>query len=351
MATGRVPTTANSPLTAKGDLFGYSTTQARVAVGNDGETLVADSSTSTGLRYNANYAAGKNKIINGAFDIWQRGTSFALSDGAVTYTTDRFYSFLSGTFSATVSRQAFTAGTAPAAPYEGQYFWRNTISSITGTLGFNRFGQRIEDVRTLANQAVTISFWAKAGANASWTPQLVQDFGSGGSSAVFTSGSAVSVTTSWQRFTQTITLPSISGKTIGTGSNLTFIIDMPTTGAQTNDVWGVQVEAGSVATAFQTATGTIQGELAACQRYYISANGRVGFSGNVTSGSLYVYFAEYPVTQRITNGTVTLTNLSASNVPIGTVSASNDTGFQVNATANGTGAGFTISTYTVNSEL
>ena len=56
MATGRVPTTANSPLTAKGDLFGYSTTQARVAVGNDGETLVADSSTSTGLRYQAPYA-------------------------------------------------------------------------------------------------------------------------------------------------------------------------------------------------------------------------------------------------------------------------------------------------------
>jgi hypothetical protein len=57
MATGRVPTTANSPLTAKGDLFGYSTTQARVAVGNDGETLVADSSQATGLKYVPTYAA------------------------------------------------------------------------------------------------------------------------------------------------------------------------------------------------------------------------------------------------------------------------------------------------------
>jgi len=70
MATGRVPTTANSPLTAKGDLFTYSTTQARLAVGNDGETIVADSAATTGLRYQANFAAGKNKIINGAFDIW-----------------------------------------------------------------------------------------------------------------------------------------------------------------------------------------------------------------------------------------------------------------------------------------
>ena len=53
MATGRVPTTANSPLTAKGDLFGYSTTQARVPVGSDGETIVADSSTATGLKWAA----------------------------------------------------------------------------------------------------------------------------------------------------------------------------------------------------------------------------------------------------------------------------------------------------------
>jgi hypothetical protein len=51
MATGRVPTTANSPLTAKGDLFTYSTAPARLAVGNNGETIVADSSTSTGLKW------------------------------------------------------------------------------------------------------------------------------------------------------------------------------------------------------------------------------------------------------------------------------------------------------------
>lgn len=66
MATGRVPTTANSPLTAKGDLFGYSTTQARVPVGNNGESLVADSSASTGLKWQADTV---NTVIDAKGDL------------------------------------------------------------------------------------------------------------------------------------------------------------------------------------------------------------------------------------------------------------------------------------------
>jgi hypothetical protein len=280
MATGRVPTTANSPLTAKGDLFTYSTAPARLAVGADGEQIVADSSTSTGLRYTANFAAGKNKIINGDFGIWQRGTSFSASG----YTADRFYFGRGST--TTVSRQTFTAGTAPVSGYEGTFFAR--IQRTAGSSG-DSFAQPIEDVRTFAGQVVTVSFWAKAAAAVTLGQvYLEQNFGSGGSGSVVAGSSGgLAITTSWQRFTFNVTVPSISGKTIGTSSYLQTIFDL-TGGMGTSftlDLWGVQIEAGSVATAFQTATGTLQGELAACQRYYYRTAGASGGSGYAGTGS------------------------------------------------------------------
>jgi hypothetical protein len=277
MATGRVPTTANSPLTAKGDLFTYSTAPARLAVGNNGESLVADSSTSTGLRYTGNYAAGKNAIINGDFRVNQRGFTSSTSQG---YGFDRWRSTTNGG-TVTYSAQTFTAGTAPVAGYEGINFARMLTASQSAASDYAIFLQPMEDCRLFAGQTITVSFWAKA---ASATPKVavefVQNFGSGGSADVNTYAGQVTLSTSWARYSVTGTVPSISGKTIGTGSSLsaylwssagsTYNSRTGSIGIQNNtvDYWGVQIEAGSVATAFQTATGTLQGELAACQRYY-----------------------------------------------------------------------------------
>lgn len=239
------------------------------------------------------FVAGKNKIINGDFGIWQRGTSISLTSGNSFYFADRFYgscNFSAGT--ASFSQQTFTPGTAPVAGYEGQYFARLTCGSTS--THFSTY-QKIEDVRTFAGTTATYSFWAKASTNVTVALYGVQNFGSGGSANtdVTISPSTASLTTSWQRFTATVTVPSVSGKTIGTGSALTigYYYSSGTINSATIDLWGVQLEAGSVATAFQTATGTLAGELAACQRYYYRITEFQIAGGTQSAAENKVFFA------------------------------------------------------------
>jgi hypothetical protein len=255
---------ASSVVTTKGDIIAAtgSGVVVRQGVGVDGSMLVADSSQADGLNYalgNA-FAAGKNKIINGDFSIWQRGTTF--SSG---FTADRWVT--SADVGITFSQQTFTPGTAPVAGYEGTYFGR-FVKSSGGTYGIGSY-QKIEDVRVLAGQTVTLSFWAKADSAIAITPYYNQVFGTGGSGTVGNAIGTVTLTTSWARYSLTFSMPSMSGKTIGTNSfTEIYVTRYIGSAAVTIDLWGVQLEAGSVATPFQTATGTIQGELAACMRYY-----------------------------------------------------------------------------------
>jgi hypothetical protein len=262
------------------------------------------------------YTAGKNKIINGDFRINQRNFSSTTTFGGFLF--DRFLTAGGGNGTTTFSAQTFTLGAAPVAGYEGRNFLQIAITGESSTTGYTLFQQKIEDVRTLAGQTATISFWAKAN---SGTPKILtyvqQSFGTGGSpsATTTTAGTLTTITTSWVRYSFPITVPSISGKTIGTNSdsNLTLTIlvsagsatgsPFDTVGVQNNtfQFWGIQLENGSTATAFQTATGTIQGELAACQRYYnslVSGNSlMVGMAAFYSTSQIYVGIS-FPVTMR-----------------------------------------------------
>ena len=209
----------------------------------------------------------RNRIINGSFDAWQRGTSFSFTGVSGTYTADRWAFYMDGTGSAaTISRQAFTPGTAPVSGYESAYFIRiNRTAAGTGNT-YSNFQQPIEDVRTFAGQTITVSFWAKADAARTLGLYLTQDFGTGGSSAVGTSTSTASVTTSWQRFSYTYTLPSIAGKTISATDSKVYMFFQCGNAVSTFDIWGVQVESGSVMTPFEVEP--FETTLRKCQRYY-----------------------------------------------------------------------------------
>lgn len=219
-------------------------------------------------------AGFKNKIINGNFDIWQRGTSSVTWVAPINsyYLCDRWLSQVGGTGGAgALSRQAFTVGQSEV-PNNPTYFLRlNVTSAASGQVtGNNYLEQRIEDVTTLAGQQVTVSFWAR-GSGTLPGVFLSQTFGTGGSAQVnqtLVSNLALSggTTGAWTKYTYTTTLPSVSGKTVGTSSYVNLTFQLPLNAIYQIDVAQVQVEQGPVATAFEQRPQ--QTELGLCMRYY-----------------------------------------------------------------------------------
>jgi hypothetical protein len=255
--------------------------------------------------WNSGYGqAGKNKLINGDFFVNQRNFTSGTAGG---YSVDRWSSALAGDGTSTQTLEAFTPGAAPVAGYEAKNYIRVVTTGQTNAAARTSPFQWIEDVRTFAGQTATVSFWAKA---ATGTPSIAiefsQSFGTGGSpsATVRVTPQKVAITTSWVRYSLTFAVPSISGKTIGTTPNTSAVAltiwlsagsDNATRsasiGIQSNtfDIWGVQVEYGSKATPFQTASGgSIQGELAMCQRYYEKSYDLATAPGTATSvGSVF----------------------------------------------------------------
>lgn len=257
------------------------------------------------------YPAGRNKIINADFGIWQRGTSSTTLDA---YLADRWRNYWDGTGTFTTSQQTFTAGAAPVTGYESSFFQRMALNTAGTTTYFQTF-QRVENVRTFAGQTFTLSFWAKANAAKSLNFYVEQNFGTGGSATITATSGTQALTTSWQRFSITYTMPSISGKTIGTGSfiQLTFR-DTTVSAGSYFDMWGVQFENGSTASPFQTASGSIGGELALCQRYYYRTSTGTAYqpfgNGIAKSTTVAINTINLPVTMRTNPTSVDYANVS-----------------------------------------
>ena len=117
----------SSPLTTKGDLYTYSTTDARLAVGANGTTLVADSSTATGLKWDTPAAGGGMTLIETL--ALTSGSSVTSSTIAGTYTDLQI--IIRGALSNNNSAFSMRFNGDTGSNYT-HYYIRNDSSTITG---------------------------------------------------------------------------------------------------------------------------------------------------------------------------------------------------------------------------
>ena len=236
--------------------------------------------------YDAGALSNRNLIINGAMQVWQRGTSVTGAGSSGYSTADRWQHNASGG-SLDLSQQSLALGQTDI-PQQIKHFMR-----ISCTTGNNNAGmwQKVEDV-TSAQGTVTVSFYAK-GTNPNggvFELNIRQNYGSSGSTED-EQNETFSVTSSWQRFTFTINLTSLSGKTIAGGDDYIWVyFKQPSADTSTNawtlDFTGVQLEVGDTATPFEHRS--YGEELAKCQRYYerIEAGASASYIG-FSAGTIY----------------------------------------------------------------
>lgn len=284
-------------------------TDVSISSPSSGESLVYNgTSWSNSIIESGSTATGQNFIINGDFSIWERGNFFAFTDAGSKYTSDRWLVDVTNyTGEVYVTDYEFTPPTL-AIPGYGQIANAIRLEINTSNTSLS-LEQRIEGVKTLAGQSVTLSFWARRDGTPSYNivPKLIQNFGTGGSSPVTVTGTSVSITKSnWgDRIVQTLTLPNIAEKTIsGSGDDyLSIVLEMNNLEQSIKpSIWGVKLEAGTSATDFSLCGGgSGAAELALCQRYFYipyTADSLVNIPAIRTSATKAEITATLPVEMR-----------------------------------------------------
>jgi hypothetical protein len=303
-----------------------------------GTTVIDDSRNlvNVGAINNGPLAGMRNAIINGNFDIAQRGTSISSGVGALTYTLDRWI------VAASTAAVTASQGSQTSAPY--------SFLSVTGAAGNTAVSirQRIEakTIRDLAGQQVTLSFFIyNSTSNAtSITVQMdradTEDNFSAATQFLSTALPSVSDTA---RQSVTVTLPAEARN----GVEVRFAVDAITTGNFI--LHTVQLEPGPVATPFERRP--IGTELALCQRYYIGSNEEAYLGASASGVQTTAVSIIFPVQMRATP-TITMTSTGAINTTGSFTAASpTKTGFRASISSNAAGAFLWGALFTASAEL
>jgi hypothetical protein len=292
-------------------------------------------SNSSGAMSWGSHQAGRNAIINGAFDIWQRGTSFAaIADQA--YAADRWtYGKSADTAVHTISQSSDIPTVAQAgilAPYS------MLVDCTTSEAAFSAaqycvLTQRIEGYtwRSFAQRALTLSFWVKATKTGTYCVALVNSNGDRSIVQEYT----VSAADTWEKKTINFQASPSAGTwlyTSGIGASLYFVLGAGSNFNSTAGSWQssvsygistanqvngcdsdtnnfrlalVQLEVGDVATDFEMRW--LPDELMRCQRYYQTVAQWINHETNAANGQSPIKSWTFATTMR-TTPTVTYAN-------------------------------------------
>ncbi len=176
------------------------------------------------------YSDDTGGFVDGNFDSWQVGTSFSLPAATDTYTADMWICNAGTGGAATVSQDTPAVGTEIASMTRGRKY-RLKYQQTTNATASPTIGQKLEGVQQYNGQSVTVQgvFAAASAATLIVGVQATQNFGTGGSpsSSVVTSKTvAWAIGTAEAKFSVRLDIPSISGKTLGTGGNDFLRIDL-----------------------------------------------------------------------------------------------------------------------------
>jgi hypothetical protein len=252
-----------------------------------------------GNAYNDGALSNRNLIINGAMQVWQRGTS-----GTVGYVADRF----------------ITADTASVSKVSSSLTGFGSAMRIVANSSDPHFAQQIENTDGyLAGQTMTLSFWMKSDIADPFDAGQYCEYYDGSEVYQILTVDVPSVTETngdWKRYSRTFTLP-----TTATGHKFNARMYFNATTGQTLDITGVQLERGDTATPFEHRS--YGQELALCQRFYFVSDAALTARGRNSYATQFVLF---PVTMR---AAPTLTGTVSSTDAISTQDTTTASGFWV----------------------
>ena len=205
----------------------------------------------TPAKVSVKHLGRRNLLINGAMQIWQRGTSFT---GSNSYTADRWLTDTAGAHTRSTDTPAPFDYSIKLNPSSGNAVLRQAIElSAAGEGGIFQSGQQF-----------TLSFWLKSSAGGEGINVFIASSTTvaGATTQMASAIGIATTTTGWVKYTYTFT------QSVAVGSNDTCYNIVPYVVAPSGDIYitGLQFETGSVATDFERRM--IGEELAACQRYY-----------------------------------------------------------------------------------